>query len=501
MRKRFCGGAVLLLVVLRLAHGKELRGGRDTLMRALPSSVSGNTTTKRALIIDTRGPTRGTGDGLRLMAMVMDLAQADCDGARHFVVDILSDAPNATSLTSSWSPAISRRYLASTRFFGMAELLNGTLQFDAYDNILIGYKLDLLRTYSAPKSVVTKAIELLQWEPDLYRALVSVFWDDVPFERCQIRPQAEWVCGQMPLLVSNLSSISSRFYTITDRDHETMENHMAKLGIGSQLNFSVWPMRIQNMAELLPEERFMPEGPIAITDTKTLRQKDLVIMLGNGHQGNLRAIQSLFRSGAIREICRAIKERRSLLKVSFLGGLAAYALTEMKALDVEAAECVNASPGYVSDEELNDHIMPRTRAILNPLFEDLNSGISVKNHEALMSYTPSVTTRFALHGLDETPGCDGLPFPDPREADDFVDFFVRHVVEDPGYCAFVSEFRTYADKCKAGQEAQLHGIFFNLCGTRRSSEGWQRVFSTRQPGGRLAQNGRKRSGTPRGRAK
>jgi len=367
------------------------------------------------------------------MGMIMDLQKC----GHH--VTVFSDAENYTELKQTWSPEVAQRYLADVKFVdGPAS----ELSLDWYDRIVIGGKLDLLYNGSDQGLAVPGVLDELVEKGDVNHSKISVFWDDVPFERCSIRPEADQICPRVPEVVRRIESLASTFFVLSRDDKKRMLQDMDVNGIEmTRARVKIWPMRIKNMKEALPETH----------DIVYAEQRDLVIMIGGNHAANCMMITQLFESGAVTKICSAIEARGSPVKLKFIGGLANAVQEEMKYYP-KTASCVEADAGFVSDEELKTSVYPRTRAVLNPFFEDIHSGISVKNFESIMRGVPFVTSRFGMHGLsDEVPDCN-FPVPDnPEDPNDLVDFVVSKIVNETNYVKFAEHVAERAPSCIQGQ--------------------------------------------------
>merc|ERR1719162_811007 len=166
--------------------------------------------------------------------------------------------------------------------------------------------------------------------------------------------------------------------------------------------------------------------------------------MGNLHAVNRFMVTKMFTSQAVKKICAEIKQRGSDIKIVFMGGLASVAQEQMD-LHPQASGCLDVRTGYMGDTELEENIYPHTRAVLNPFFEDVNSGISVKNFESIMSGVPFLTSTFGMHGLsDEIQACASFPMPTHGDSAAFAEFFIDKIVNDTGYLEFADAFATRA---------------------------------------------------------
>jgi len=388
---------------------------------------------QNVLIVDIRGPTRSTGDGVRVMGMIMDLQRCG-----HYVA-VYSDAENQTDLKNSWSPEVAEQYLANVTFLEWDGAVRPEVFLHWFDRIIIGGKLNLLFDAGDGElgHAVPEVLDILHKNP-IDRSKVEVFWDDVPFERCTIRPEADTICPRVPGVVRFLVQLASKFYVLTVDDKRRMmrdmRNHYIELG---DLDVKIWPMRIANMQQALPEAQ----------GTARSSQRDLVTMMGDDHAVNRLMVRGLFESGAMNTICKSIRSSGSPIIIRFMGHLS-FTAQEMVEAHQRASTCVQFSDGFVSDEHLQRAVYPRTRAVLNPFFRDVNSGISVKNYESIMRGVPFVTSAFGMHGLsDEIKACS-FPVPqNPKNYSEFADFFVSNIVNETNYQEFANLFARRSSRC------------------------------------------------------
>jgi len=368
--------------------------------------------------------------------MVMDLL--DCG----HTVEVLSDAKDAKELRLSWESGVSKQMFAGINF--LHEVESEDYHLARFDRIIVGGKLDLLYADVQETSVVTRLLDTLHQRRHKFRDRVTVFWDDVPFERCLIKPEAAELCPKVPDFVEMITQLGHRFDVLSLEDKARMVHHMNKNNISKgDVHIDIWPLSIARMQAAIPNVRFL--GASA--------DRHLVTMMGNQHPVNKRMVSMLFEEGAVARICQEITERGNNVKLLFLGGLADVA-KEMKRHSKEDCECVQVRPGFISDETLEHEIFPKTRAVLNPFFEDVNSGISVKNFESIMSGVPFLTSEYGMHGLsDEITACGSFPMPNPpNNVSVFADFFIKHILSDRGYFRFAKDFAENAPKCIAGQQ-------------------------------------------------
>jgi len=387
------------------------------------------------LVVDIRGPSRATGDGVRVMAMLMDLLTCG------HKIDVLSDCEDYPELKAAWDPSVAGRVFPKINFWQKKHLDSGVINPWNFKRVIVGAKLYLFKK-KADDKVVYKVLQRVFGEKEKWRAKLEVFWDDVPFERCHVLDDADKICPQIPELVHKLANSANTFYLLSAGDKNRMQSEMSAHGINTGLAVRVWPMRLRNMQEALPAFRFNARAPA----------KKLVTMIGNPHAVNTMMVNALFDSGAIGAICSAIRANGSPVKILFLGGISDVAQAQKDA-HAEQATCVNILHGYVNDRMLETKILPITRAVLNPFFEDVKSGISEKNFESVMSGVPFVTSSYGMHGLaDEVQSCSGYPLPKlPNDPKYFAEFFIEHIVHESGYQQFASSFEKRSAECVRGQ--------------------------------------------------
>jgi len=390
---------------------------------------------QRVLIVDVRGPTRGTGDGVRIMGMLMDLQTCG------YSVEVLSDAKDYEDLKKGWNFDLAKEHFSHVHFWKASQRTK--MNLTSFDRIIVGGKLDLL--YDGPQAgncVLPVLNELYEKRKEM-RSKVVAFWDDVPFERCLIKPEAKEICPKVPQLVRQMAESSHKFFVLSVDDKNRMLDDMQKNGIPAEnIEVRVWPMSIFQMHSAIPSLRFAGASS----------SRTMVTMMGNFHAVNKMMVSTLFESGAIGTICTAIAERSSLVRIVFMGGLSVFA-EEARHAHPQNTSCVDIRSGFVSDQELERTVFPKTRAVLNPFFEDVNSGISVKNFESIMSGVPFITSKYGMHGLsDEVPACGNFPMPDaPGDRHAFANFFINNVVDGDGYAKFASAFAENSPKCMQGQ--------------------------------------------------
>lgn len=411
---------------------------------ALDVNTSG--TPKRVLMVDIRGPTATTSDGVRTMGMLMDLKSNEC---KH-QVEVLSDSWNVTEMMSSWPKNVSLKEFAGVHVWTPKEFHDRKFDIANFDRIIIGAKLELLYADGNTPGISVPSVVLELERRKLDRNKVEVYWDDVPFDRCKLKPEAETICPRVGLLVKKFSSVARKFFVLSQLDKKEMIRHMQENMLWREdIVIRVWPLRIQNMREILPYTPFSYEN---------VASKDLVTMMGNNHAVNSKVVHELFDSGAITHICSRIKLYQSRVRIMFMGGLSVDA---KKARDAHYStgdmSCVIIAEGSLSQEEWKHQIYPRTRAVLNPFFEKIDSGISAKSFESVMMGVPFITSQYGMHGLsDEFEPCTWFPMPkNPSDTSEFENFVIRNVVDPRGYQQFVEKFKIISSACERAQQAEF----------------------------------------------
>lgn len=407
----------------------------------------------KVLLVDVRGPSRRTGDGVRVMGMLMDLHHCG------HVVEVLSDAENSTVIMESWLGAVAKDAFRTVYFWDDEDKRqlqsNSTTdsmmaRLETFDRIIVGGKLDIVGDFEEESSVVTSLLKILYSRRHEYQSKTVVFWDDVPFERCIIKPDAETLCPQVPDFVRYTVKIAHKFYVLSVDDKKRMMADLDDHQIDySAVDVNVWPMRIANMQVSEPNMRYSFSSATSAT---SVDDRNWVVMMGNKHAVNRMMVTELFTSGAMKRICQAISDKGSAVRIMFLGGVGEMA-EELASEHADWSSCVIARTDFVSDEELESGIFPKQRASLNPFFADVNSGISVKNFESIMSGVPFLTSEYGMHGLsDEIEACQGFPMPaDPNSARQFSDFVIENVIDNGKYLDFAEAFAENGPKCIQGQ--------------------------------------------------
>jgi len=284
-------------------------------------------------------------------------------------------------------------------------------------------------------------------QQDALRNRTDVFWDEVPFERCLVRPEADELCPQVPAFVSKLAGMAHKFIMLSKEDSQRFSDYMVKEDISTDsLEQTIWPLSLSNMEEAIPEH--------GLASYNGEKEKSYVVMMGDMDTVNKDRVSALFEdlgdgSTIMSMICRAIKSTSSTIQIMFMGGLARFA----EKLITDSTPCAIADGRTISDYELQHSINPYKKAVLNPYFKDVNSGISVNNYKSIMSGVPFVSSSFGMHGLsDEIDACAFFPMPkDPSNKTEFAEFFISNIVYKDRYQHFVTKIQRASQSCMDGQ--------------------------------------------------
>jgi hypothetical protein len=284
---------------------------------------------------------------------------------------------------------------------------------------------------------------------DSLRERTDAFWDEVPFERCLVSPEADKLCPQVPAFLFKFAGMAHRFIMLSKEDSQRFSDYMVKEGISTDsLEQTIWPLSLSNMQEAIPEHGLASYG--------AEEQKSYVVMMGDMDVVNKDRVSALFEdlgdgSTIMSMICRAIKSSlSSTIQIMFMGGLAGLA----EPLITDSTPCAIADKRPITDSELEHSIYPYTRAVLNPVFKDI-SGISVRNYESITSGVPFVTSSFGMRGLsDEIDACTFFPMPkDPSNKTEFAEFFISSIVYNDRYPHFATKIQRASQSCMGGQRS------------------------------------------------
>lgn len=406
----------------------------------------------KVLLVDLRGPSRFQGDGVRVMGMLVDLQEA-CD----YEVHVVSNSANETELRSGWDAQVHDRYLKNVKLWGPADFQAGRVgHLASFSHIIVGCKLDLMQPKGA--GVASGILRDLA-KANVPRSRVSAFWDDVPFERCAFKD----LCQAVPRTVRRVARVAMHFYFLTPEDLSLMREEMGEHEVGD-VSYRVWPMRLRNMGRLLPGQRFAAREEMSRAALQRQTRgsgsgladpegKKYLTMMGNNHPVNLLNIAHLFDDGIVARICSEVRKVGSPVKILFLGPLAKEVHHfKMKAPGApKSTQCVEIVDGLVGEKELAENYLPQTRAVLNPFFFDVRSGISVKSFEAVTAGFPFITSAYGLHGLRHIGECQFPVVEQPADAESFSRFVLERVIDDAGYYAFAQSFLAQSKDCMYGQ--------------------------------------------------
>merc|ERR1719242_1869675 len=101
-------------------------------------------------------------------------------------VDVLSDNTDTGALLHQWNSSIKSKYLDRINFWNVREFAAGRVNVSDYQRILLGGKLDVLQ--AKHETAVGVYMKTMLPQQDALRNRTDVFWDEVPFERCLVRP-------------------------------------------------------------------------------------------------------------------------------------------------------------------------------------------------------------------------------------------------------------------------------------------------------------------------
>lgn len=385
-----------------------------------------------------------SGEGVRLASLLMDLIDNPCE----YHVDVLVD--QELDLVSSWGVDVVHTHLSNVSMLLPRDVASGMMHLHRYGRILFAAKLGVFSPdrQAGVVGMVIDQLKLMQSQGKLTKAKVSVLFDDDPFLRCHYQPDADVVCGNVARTVRELAGLAHEFVVLTMSDRSNFRRQALRLGI--TVHIKVWPMQIRNMERLLPTERF-PK----LVQQEEVDVREFVAMMGNHHVVNSKMISILFESGAVRDICAEIGRRWSKVRLLFIGGVADLVQQYVDAIP-GSTQCVETHPGSITENSFEKDVQPRIRAMLNPFFEDVDSGISVKTFEAIMGRVPVITSIYGLRGLaDEMEACSHFPIPrDPSDTQQFTAFIINNVVDTAGYLNFSRRFEKSCDGCVDAQRSR-----------------------------------------------
>lgn len=404
---------------------------------------------RRALVVDFWGPVSTYGEGLRTMGLIMDLQEDLCG----YKVDVLTHQNNTQEALASWDATVTKQYLTDTSFYAADDFKTDQGLWDhllKYQKIIVAAKLDLLRP--SGNKAVSRVIRVILASGYSLRVRTSVVWDDVPFVRCTFRPEASTICPQVAALVERIAQASNEFYAITPEDQQRFKSELTKYGVKA-IPVKMWPMRIRNIDRTLSSPR---EQVSELLRGLPGNRRSLAVMMGNNHPVNARMVKEFFHSGTVGKICDAVETMKSNVKILFLGDIGALAAdVRREHMGTSNVECTEARAGRIPDAELQKDIWPQTRAVLNPFFADVESGLSVKSYQAIAQGIPLVTSVYGMRGLLAVEGC---AFPAAPAGDalssGFAQFFVDNIVDEAGYELFANKFGE-SSACGEGQMSKF----------------------------------------------
>mmetsp|Transcript_84730 Transcript_84730/g.159677 ORF Transcript_84730/g.159677 Transcript_84730/m.159677 type:complete len:1370 (-) Transcript_84730:28-4137(-) len=394
----------------------------------------------KVLVVDDAGPSRFEGQGVRLMAMLVDFQLADC----LVTVDVLQNSERPLEL--GWDPEVQHLF-QHVRVRSVTKEEAANMQLSEYDGIILGAKLDKLEEGSLFHSMTSKLLKLKEANASL-QDKTSVFFDDVPDTRCAYRN----VCDKIPALLYDTANISVSFIALTPEDAASLDLYQRRLqgiAMAKRRQTSVWPLRLRTMGKLLGTE----QQQMHLVNSNRQKVRKYLTMLGNNNQVNQENVKVLFESGALRRLCDAVKLRNSTLQFLFIGGISHFVRTMLN-LTVNTdtfpqPDCV-LTWDHVTEDDFSKDVLPQTRAFLNPRFKQVRSGISVKSFEAFVTGVPLVTMRDSFAGLLGIPGCD-VPMPADSSPDSLVQFIIENVIDWERYVDLAIHWAEASRTCEAGQ--------------------------------------------------
>jgi hypothetical protein len=384
-----------------------------------------------------------------------------------FHPDVLTDgafSPNVTATNFSWSPKIFHKHLRHTKFLTRQEhastFQQATQLLQQYDKI---FMLPMLYpSYDLSFQPLPDFLALVIKSNLMQQKVINIV-DDVPARRCKrpgqvIDPQCVGLA--IPTIFANWATSSIRNFAITQSDAANMNLERMPVALVSQ-PFAVWPLRMSQLLQLMPERSKTPP-----------EERHFLLMLGTAHPHNLAFINMWFDRGGMDSFCRIVagaalpgarmtNDRGSASssrvftassKVLFGGEIAKYIKDSIFVTEEQMShysDCVELRDS-VSDEELQQQIIPHTRAIFNPVLDNIGSGVSIKSYEAIANGLPLVTSSHGLNGLEEcvvSPLLAAGFLPHSDSITDYIDFISTHILEKEAYLEVFSKVGTLAQAC------------------------------------------------------
>jgi hypothetical protein len=344
---------------------------------------------KFALAISAKGMNSHFGSGVRQMAFMMDLK--DCG----FDVDTLTEEDQDIP---DWNTRPAMELMSRSTNFHVRQGGNRS-GFNAsrvqklmrrYQHIyLFGWAWELEFAYSAET-----ALRALERDQSL-RSRVTLVLDDNPYNRCYAGHELGFCRQKAPEMVGRWLNVSSRAIAISEEDAADLNRFKARLGLPGP-DFEAWPLNLDHMQNL-----FNASAQAEIRDNWT---QPYLTMVANDHAENRRFVSELLTGGYLQQICDKTKGvafgiRR--LKIYFVGSISWYMVGSFPGQVAKLRKSCVRLKHDVSMQQLQEEIMPKTIALLNPFLEVVKSGVSVKTFQAVAMGVPIVTSMAGFRGLEE----------------------------------------------------------------------------------------------------
>jgi len=384
---------------------------------------------KRVLVVSSVGPRRKSGSGVREFIFVMDLQECG------YAVDLLNvervDPGAPLHLEFGWQTETAREVFGSVRWFNDS----ARLDLEPYDEIFFFGWLWEHRFFWEPQHSLLPRLEALGRR-------ATLMLDDVPTVRCVVEHDTfeKGYCKRaVPELLARWANVSRRVITLTEADARATLEAMQRYGIPAPGPVMAWPLRLRHLTRLRAEE--------AAGVNKTLDRKYLT-MVANDHNVNDDFLAQFFASGVIERLCAGGAV------LVFVGAIGDFVNFVRPLFPHVGKDCLYTE-GLLSGMALERFVMPKTLAMLNPYFEDLGTGISVKSYEALAAAMPVVTSVHGLRGLEDCGATSaGVVLP-PKDADDpdaYARFVEGRVLNATEYPKLVDQVRRLRADCVSMQE-------------------------------------------------
>lgn len=413
-----------------------------------PEDATAASPRRRALVVDAQGPSRAAPNGFHVMSMIMDLTSDTCG----YDVDVLTNTPDLAEVRRSWDGKV------AAAVFQKAHLQDASFkpQFADYQKIVIFAKPDMAISADAGATVVGNVINALTQSTNVsrYRDFTSVHWVDQPFERCAEMADADNLCKRLPVSIKRVSKAAREFHVGTQEDRISLVRSLKAFNI--EADVSVWPLRIRHMLKLVhqnsnasQERQLTPRG-----EPHDEEQPQFLVMNGRINHAKIANLEVLFSSGALADVCTAIRMRRRSMRVLFMGPLAGEAGRLYNAHhESQGLDCVSVHQGYVDEYEYRRDVLPRMQAVLNPLFSKITAG-STTNIEAIAQGIPTITSQYGTASLRELEDCQ-LPT-HGEKPQTLAQYINDQILDSTKYKAYAQSFRKLRTTCAISQDKRYH---------------------------------------------